>query len=626
MDERTIEMLKSKLGEENYNKLMGIDNPELHQFVAKYVELCNPDCVFVATDAPEDLRYIQEAAIRNGEEAKLAVEGHTVHFDGYNDQARDKAHTKFLLPKGIDLGPNINSIDKEEGLKELEEILKDIMRGKELYIRFCCLGPTDSEFSMLAVQLTDSAYVAHSEDLLYRRGYEEFKRQGSSARFFRFVHSAGELDERNTSKNIANRRVYIDSEGAIVYSTNTQYGGNTLGLKKLAMRLAIHRAEKEGWLTEHMLVVGVHGPGGRVTYFTGAFPSLCGKTSTAMIPNETVVGDDIAYIRKIGGKAYAVNVESGVFGIIQGINSKDDPLIWEALHGPNELIVSNILVTENGDVHWIGKDGDVPAKGVNHSGEWTPGKKDAAGNEITPSHKNARFTIALKSMKNVDTKLNDPNGVELGGMIYGGRDSDIWVPVQQAFDWTHGIITKGASLESETTAATIGQEGVRKFNPMSNLDFLSVSIGRYVDMNLKFGNTMENPPLIFGVNYFLKDKEGNFANAKTDKYVWLKWMELRVHNEVDAVKTPTGFIPKYEDLKRLFKEVLNRDYSEEDYNKQFMIRVSECLAKIERIKKIYEETVAETPEVLFKVLEEERQRLIEAREKYGDYISPEKFE
>ena len=619
------EVLKTKLGEENYQKLLGIDNSKLHEFVARYVELCNPDKVFVSTDSQEDITYIKEASIRNGEEKRLAVDGWSVHFDGYYDQARDKPRTKFLVPKGVDLGPNLNTIDRDEGLQEIHEILKNIMQGKELYIRFFCLGPTNSEFAVPCVQLTDSAYVAHSEDLLYRCGYEEFKRQGKSARFFKFVHSAGELDERKTSKNIDKRRVYIDLEGSTVYGSNTQYGGNTIGLKKLAMRLAINRAAKEGWLTEHMLIMGVHGPNNRVTYLTGAFPSLCGKTSTSMIPGETIVGDDIAYIRKSGDRVYGVNVESGMFGIIMGVNSKDDPIIWKVLHNPNEIIFSNVLIGEDNKPYWIGMGEEIPEKGNNYSGEWTPGKKDAKGNEMTPSHRNARFTSDLKQLDNLDEKLNDPNGVELGGMFYGGRDSDTWAPITEAFDWTHGIITKGASLESETTAATLGKEGVRKFNPMSNLDFLSVPIGKYIEMNLEFGNSLKNPPLIFGVNYFLKDKDGNFMNEKTDKKIWLKWMELRTHKEIDAVKTPTGFIPRYEDLKKLFKEVLNKDYSEEEYKAQFTIRVPENLAKIDRIKKIYETTVAETPPILFKVLEEERQRLLEAKEKYGDYIPPDKF-
>ncbi len=625
MDDKTKDFLKQRLGENGYTKLMRINNPRLHQFIAKYVEHCNPDKVFICTDDPADIKYIREAAIRNKEEMPLATKGHTIHFDSYYDQARDKAHTVILLRKGVKLDRAIRTGDRDECLKEIHEIMKGIMKGKELYIRFFCLGPTQSEFSQPVIQLTDSAYVAHSEDILYRLGFEEFVRQGPKARFFKIVHSAGELDERKTSKNLDKRRIYIDLEDDIVYSANTQYGGNTIGLKKLSMRLAIYHGSKEGWLTEHMLIMGVHGPNDRVTYFTGAFPSLCGKTSTAMLDNETIVGDDIAYLRKKDGEVRAVNVEKGMFGIIMGINSQDDPIQWKALHTPGELIFSNVLVTPEKDVHWIGKDGEVPPKGHNHSGEWDKGKKDKDGNEITPSHRNARFTLSLENLENLDPTLHDPNGVVVGGMVYGGRDSDTWVPIEESFDWTHGIITKGAALESETTAATLGKEGVRKFNLMSNLDFLSVPITKYIEANLAFAKGLKKTPLIFSVNYFLKGKDGNFLNDKTDKKVWYKWAELRAHNDCDAIETPTGRIPQYEDLKRLFKEVLNKDYSKADYDKQFMIRVPENIAKIERIKKIYEDDIIDAPKVLFETLEAQRQRLVEAQKKYGDYIPPDKF-
>lgn len=625
MDDKTRDVLKKRLEDEGFQKIMRIDNPDLHRFVATYVEHCNPDKVFVCTDDPADIEYVREAAIKNGEEIPLAKKGHTIHFDNYYDQARDKAHTVILLPKGKKLDKAIRTGDRDEGLKEIHDIMKDIMKGKEMYIRFFCLGPTNSQFSIPSMQLTDSAYVAHSEDILYRQGFEEFVRQGKNARFFKIVHSAGEVDERKTCKNLDKRRIYIDIDDNIVYSANSQYGGNTIGLKKLSMRLAINRGSKEGWLTEHMLVMGVHGPNNRVTFVTGAFPSLCGKTSTAMLDNETIVGDDIAYLRKKDGEVRAVNVEKGMFGIIMGINSKDDPIQFNALETPGEVIFSNVLMTPEKTVHWIGKDGEVPAKGKNHSGEWTPGKKDKDGNEITPSHKNARFTLSLENMQNVDSALHDPNGVVVGGMVYGGRDSDTWVPIEEAFDWTHGIITKGASLESETTAATLGQEGVRKFNLMSNLDFLSIPISDYIQANLDFAKDLKRTPLIFSVNYFLKGKDGKFLNEKTDKKIWYKWMELRINGDAEAIDTPTGRIPKYDDLKRLFKEVLNKEYSKEDYINQFTIRIPESLAKIERIRKIYESEILNPLPIIFEILESQKERLLKIQKEKGDYIPPDKL-
>ena len=292
----TKEVLKNKLDSQAYDRLMAFDNPRLQAFVADAIELTNPASVFVVTDDPADIEYIRKQTVTNGEETTLAISGHTAHYDGYNDQARDKARTKYLLPKGSDLGSQLNSIEKTEGLAEVRSFLKDSMVGRQMLVCFWCLGPTDSEFSIPCVQITDSPYVAHSESILYRPGYEQFKKLGSSPDFFKFFHTEGKL-ENCVSADVDKRRVYIDLEGNQVYSTNTQYAGNTVGLKKLALRLAIQKASREGWLAEHMFVMGAHGPGGRVTYFAGAFPSACGKTSTSMLPCQTIVGDDIAYLR-----------------------------------------------------------------------------------------------------------------------------------------------------------------------------------------------------------------------------------------------------------------------------------------------------------------------------------------
>jgi len=621
----SLEMLKEKISGDDWDKLAAMDNPRLHRFIADCVDLCAPDKIFVCADSKEEMAYIREAALKKGEETALAVKGHTAHFDNPADQGRDKKNTGILVRAGEDLGKAIETKDREPALKDFHSILKGIMKGKEMYVCFFCLGPADSGFSIPCVQITDSSYVAHSETILYRPGYAEFLREGKNARFFKFLHSQGELDARNTCRNLHNRRIYIDPLEETVYSVNTQYGGNTIGLKKLAMRLAIRRGAEEGWLTEHMLVMGVRGPRDRKTYFLGAFPSLCGKTSTAMLEGESIVGDDIAYMRKVNGEVRAVNVEKGMFGIIQGVNSKDDPSQWRALHSPGEVIFSNVLVAPDKSVYWIGKDAPVPQRGVNYQGEWQPGMKNKDGKEVPPSHPNARYTLALEALDNVDANLHNPEGVAVGAVVYGGRDSDTSVPVEQSFDWTHGIITKGAALESETTAATLGKEGVRTFNPMSNIDFLSIPIGRYVEINLDFASGVSKAPAIFSVNYFLKGKDGKFLNKKTDKRVWYKWMELRVHGDAGAIRTPTGLIPEYADLKKLFREFLGEDYREEDYRGQFTLRIPENLAKIERVEKIYRTVVTDAPDILFKVLEEQKARLIEARDRHGDYVPPDKW-
>ena len=479
--------IKQKMNENSFAKLKNLNNDALIDFVTKYVELCNPDTVYVCDDSVEDRTYIRNRSIELGEEQKLATEGHTIHFDGPKDQARDKANTRYLVREGVNLGEKLNTKNYQEGYDEVHEYFKNSMVGKQVYVRFFCLGPVNSEFSLSCVQITDSAYVAHSEDLLYRSGYSEFIKLKGRRDFFHFVHSAGPLDKGGHSVNHKLRRIYIDLEKDRVLSINNQYAGNSLGLKKLALRLAIHKANHEDWLTEHMFIMGVHPEGKeRTSYFTGAFPSACGKTSTAMIPGQTIVGDDIAYLRVWDdGSCHAVNIESGIFGIITDVNPIDDPLIYDCLTTPRELIFSNVLVN-NGKPFWLGMGQELPSSGINHWGRYQKGMKDEDGNEIPPAHKNARYTIRIDELDNVDPEIHNPDGVRIDGIIYGGRDSDTNVPICQSLDWDHGVFL-GACLESETTAATLGREGVRKHSPMANLDFVVVPLHQYIHNHLEYG-------------------------------------------------------------------------------------------------------------------------------------------
>ncbi|MEM0135917.1 MAG: phosphoenolpyruvate carboxykinase domain-containing protein, partial [Thermoplasmatales archaeon] len=389
---------------------------------------------------------------------------------------------------------------------------------------------------------------------------------------------------------------------------------------KLAFRITIARALNDGWLSEHMFLMGVNGTGNRVTYFTGAFPSGCGKTSTCTVPSERLVGDDLVFIKKANGVAKAINVENGVFGIIDGINQQDDPRIWDVLTNGDEVIFSNVLVS-GGVPYWNGMNIPIPDFGENHSGEWRRGKRDAEGKEIPPSHKNARFTVKLSSFSGLDKEaLNSKDGVPVEGIIFGGRDSDTWPPVCESLNWNHGVVNKGGSIESETTAATLGKTGVRTFNAMSIMEFLSVDLGKYLQNYLDFGEALERKPLIFAVNYFLTEN-GKFLNDKVDKAIWLKWMEKRVHGEVEAILTPIGYIPKYEDLKPLFRSILKKEYTIEQYQNQFKLRISKLIEKDERIKEIYSE-ISTTPRQVMDELDTEISRLREFKEKYGDDVSP----
>lgn len=612
-------ILESRLGPDSLKKLLALNNPRLNEVIAEAILEFQPASVFVSSGSPADLHRVRVQSIRREEEKPLILRGHTIHYDGYEDQGRDPVNTKFLVPPGVSLGPALNSVERREGIAEIDQVMNGIMRDREMVVSFYSLGPLDTEFAIPCVQITDSYYVAHSEDILYRQGYELFKEESSKEQFFSFLHSAGVL-KNGVSRDIDLRRMFIDLEKSAVYSANTQYAGNTVAAKKLAHRLAIRKAAQEDWLAEHFLITGVCSyEGNETSYIAGAFPSWCGKTSTSMLFD--VVGDDLAHVRKKDGKAYAANVEKGMFGVIKDVNPEDDPYIYEILVNPGEIIFSNILDVE-GKPYWQGMgDVDIPLKGDNHSGRWWRGKKDSKGKSIPVSHDNARFCVGLEGLKNYDAT----QVVDLSGIIYGGRNSKRPVPVSQLYGWVHGVFC-GASIESEPTAATVGPATSEVIiNPMANKEFLSVPIGEYLENHIKFGRDLTNPPKIFYVNYFLRDPSGKFTNTKMDKKVWVRWMERRIRDKLGAYATPTGFIPKYEDLVELFKKELATSYSQEDYELQFLTRVPELLEKLDIADKFFRKETSLVPREIFHMIDIQRKLLLEAQKTYGDDISPFRF-
>lgn len=613
-------ILETRLSEENLRKILELQNPVLNELIASAILKFQPKSVFISTGSEEDLHYIRARAIRNGEEKSLLMPGHTIHYDGYEDQGRDPANTKFCVSDTSALGSGLNAIEREAGIAEINDIMNGIMRGREMIVGFYSLGPLGTEFAIPCVQITDSFYVAHSEDLLYRGGYELFKAQQAQDGFFGFLHSAGTL-ANGVSSDFDLRRIFIDLEENFVYSANTQYAGNTVAAKKLAHRLAIRKAAQEGWLSEHLLLSGVSScEGNRTTYISGAFPSWCGKTSTSMLYD--IVGDDLAHLRKKDGMVYAANVEHGMFGVIKDVNPVDDPYIYDLLVKPGEIIFSNVLDV-NGRLYWqgMGEDVQIPITGHNHSGPWWKGKKDHQGKEIPISHDNARFTMRLAEIQNFDgTQV-----VPLEGIIYGGRSAKRPVPVSQSYGWVHGVYY-GASIESEPTAATVGKVDPKVIiNPMANKEFVSIPIGTYLANHIQFGKDLNKSPHIFYVNYFLRDDEGNFLNTKMDKKVWVRWIERRINQKMDAYATPTGWIPKYEDLAELFKRELSASYSREDYERQFMTRVKQLLEKLDIVEEFYRKETSAVPKEILDMIEIQREHLVEVEKKDGSDISPFKF-
>ena len=623
-------LLKDKMSDESYSRLTALKNQKVYDFVGLFAEHCDPATIYVADDSAESEQYVRDQALAKGEEHKLAKNGQTIHWDGYGDQARDKVNTRYIVaPENMERMKSLNGIPYEEGHKEIMDIAKGNMKGKDTIVKFFAEGPTDSPFTIPCVQFTDSWYVAHSEAILYRPAYNHFLKMKDNEKddFFRFIHSAGQQDERGCSVNLDKRRIYMDLQNNMVYSMNAQYAGNSVGLKKHSMRLAINKGGEEGWLCEHMFVMAVVEPKSkRKTYFCGAYPSACGKTSTAMVPGEEVVGDDIAYFRNIDGEFRAVNVEQGIFGIIKDVNAKDDPVIFENLKKPQEIIFSNVLQGPDNNPYWTGMGEDTPTEGHNHHGEWKLGDKDSKGNEVTISHANSRYTMRLDYLDNFDKDgFEAKKGVKVDGLLYGGRDSDTTVPVEESPSYASGILLKAATLESETTAATLGAEGVRKPSPMANMDFVSCPLGEYTDNNLKFVEGMKEEPKVFSTNYFMLSPEGKFMTSKLAKKVWLHWAEGRVHGEYEGLKTPTGTIPLYADVKKLFKELLDEDFTEEDYTFLFTFRCTKWIEKLERTKAFFAKMDSNVPAGIVEAWDAAIADISTARDKYGDEIKPGDF-
>ncbi|MDC7245617.1 MAG: phosphoenolpyruvate carboxykinase (GTP) [Sphaerochaetaceae bacterium] len=624
------EILKNKMSDASYQKLDALNNQKVIDFVGFFAEHCDPKSIFVCSDSEEDVQYVRDQALAKGEEHQLANSKQTIHWDGYGDQARDKKNTRFMVYKeNLDNMASMNSIEYEEGYAEIMDIAKGNMSGKDAVVQFFSEGPTESPFTIPCIQFTDSWYVAHSEFILYRSAYNHFLKMKEDEKddFFRFIHSAGELDENGCSVNLDKRRIYMDTQNNIVYSMNAQYAGNSVGLKKHSMRLAINKSGKEGWLCEHMFVMAaIDEEKGRKTYFTGAYPSACGKTSTAMIPGEQIVGDDIAYFRNIDGEFRAVNVEFGMFGIIKDVNEKDDPVIFENLMKNQEVIFSNILQGPDNKPYWLGMGVDAPEEGRNHFGQWKKGTVDSTGKEVGLAHGNARYTMRLDYLDNIDKEgFEAKDGVKVEGVLYGGRDSDITVPVEESPNWKDGILLKAATLESETTSATLGAEGVRTPSPMANMDFVSYPLGQYTLNNIAFGEGVKDTPKIFSTNYFMRSKDGNFMTSKLAKKVWLHWADGRIHNEYDSYDTPTGKIPLYKDLKDLFKKHLDEDFSEEDYTYLFTFRCTKWIEKLERTKAYFAKMDKNAPKEIFDYWDEAIAKIAKARDTYGDEILPGDF-
>ncbi len=515
------------------------------QDVAK---LTQPENVFWCDGSEDENDFLLEQAIRQNILLKLndqKVPRSYLHRSNPNDVARVEQFTFICTPTKEEAGPTNNWSEPAETYSKLQGMLKGAMRGRTMFVIPYIMGPPDSPLTKVGLEITDSIYVVLSMRIMTRMGDMAVKRLGDDpgAEWNRGVHSLLDVDP--------NRRFicHFPQDNAII-SVGSGYGGNVLLSKKcLALRIGSYLARKQGWMAEHMLILGVESPEGRKHYVAAAFPSACGKTNFAMlIPPKhfagwkvTTVGDDIAWMQIRDGRLYAVNPENGYFGVVPGTSYKSNPNAMKSIG--HDTLYTNVALTDDSDVWWEGKDGPPPKHAIDWRGnDWTPDSKEKA------AHPNSRFATPMRNNPVLDADVEKGDGVPISAIIFGGRRSDTMPLVFQAFDWNHGIYL-GATMASETTAAATGAVGRVRRDPMAMLPFCGYNIGDYFQHWIDIGKRLTNPPLIFNVNWFRKGVNGQFLwPGFGDNMRVLKWIIDRCEQTGGAVKSPIGWLPSPHDL------------------------------------------------------------------------------
>ncbi|MCP4367943.1 MAG: phosphoenolpyruvate carboxykinase (GTP) [Deltaproteobacteria bacterium] len=629
-NESAQNLIKERLDVTNLSKLSPIKNESVLRKIANSIVLCDPDSVFINTGSDEDRQFIRDLSIEKGEESKLPMENHTIHYDLKDEQGRIIDRTFYIHNEGEEVNTLAKLKDRSDALKDIQDKMTGIMRGKTMMIGFYLRGPVGAPASNPAVEISSSTYVLHSADILYRNVYSNFDQEVDKlGHFYANIHSEG----LNRLEDLPNARVFMDRSHLTTYSFNCTYAGNTLLMKKGNHRFSVDRSvyeKREEQLAEHMFVTGIEGPGNRVTWMIGAAPSGCGKTTSAMA-GDHFVGDDLTqcWIAE-DGSVRSINPEAGIFGIVEDVNWEGDPMLMECLRKPGtEVIWSNVLIDENGVPQWVGNGEEPPSqKGKNFQGQWQQGKVDENGKKIPMSHPNSRCTLSNKSLGNYSEMNEASSGVETRIVTYSGRDSDTMPPVWVAKDSDRGVVI-GASIVSAATATEVGATGVRR-QPWANAPFIPGALGDYMEAQFKFFGSdklaADKRPILAGLNYFLTHEarggtSSNLLGEKRDVKTWMAWLERRAHGEVDAIDTPIGYLPKYEDLKALFKSKIDKDYPEDLYIKQFSLYIDNILARIDLQIEAYGKE-KHIPQKLFDILNEQRGELVALKDKYGSIVTP----
>ncbi len=532
------------------------NNQHVLDFVKKYTELFQPDDVVWIDAGKQQYKELVSEAIATGEVIKLnnkLLPGCLYHRTQPDDVARVENRTFICSRDKEDAGPTNNWMDPTEAYATLDGLAKGAMKGRTMYVIPFSMGKIGSPFAKYGIELTDSIYVVLNMMIMTRVSPKIFDKLGDSDDFVRGIHSKCTLDANN-------KYICQFPEDNTIYSLNSGYGGNVLlGKKCFALRIASYQGWKEGWMAEHMLILGVEKPDGDIKYITAAFPSACGKTNLAMlIPPKCysdkgykiwTVGDDIAWIRKgRNSMLYAVNPENGFFGVAPGTNAKSN---YNALMSAkrNAIFTNVALDVKNKTVWWEGMKEPSPAKGEDWKGNpWYEGKLDENGQVIKGAHPNSRFTAPAKNCPCLSKEFENPRGVPVSAIIFGGRRAKATPLVYEARDWEHGVFV-GSIMASETTAAAAGKVGVVRHDPMAMLPFCGYNMGDYFQHWLDMGRKVKNKPKIFNVNWFRTDDSGNFIwPGFGDNMRVLDWIIRRCEGTVDAVESPIGLLPRPEDI------------------------------------------------------------------------------